>query len=62
MSGNVSEWGFTPNDEKRVLRGGRLNYSSPQLAGFSLQVGFVRSIAPSYAVPLIGFRVVRTYL
>ncbi len=62
MSGNVSEWCFTSYDEKRILRGGSWNYSSPQLAGFSLQVGFVRSIAPSYAVPLIGFRVVRTDL
>ncbi len=62
MSGNVSEWCFTPYDAKRILRGGSWNYSSPQLAGFSLQVGFVRSIAPSYAVPLIGFRVVRTDL
>jgi formylglycine-generating enzyme required for sulfatase activity len=55
MSGNVWEWGFTEDDDDRVIRGGSWN----QEAGF-LRVGFAASVSPSSESGSIGFRLYRT--
>ncbi len=55
MSGNVSEWCFTPRWDELINRGGSFVFAERVM-----QIGWIRSSNPSWSFDFVGLRLVRT--